>query len=176
MIVPHVRVQWGEIVVHAWSSPQGIAALHLGELPAVATQPGSRPVPGIEIESADEPLADLAKALAAYLQGRPLEWNGALDVRGVPGFALQVYERTREIPWGKVATYGDIAKSIGKPRAVRAVGTALHRNPFPIVVPCHRVIQKGGKLGGFACGIAMKRRLLALESGQGMLPFAESGE
>jgi methylated-DNA-[protein]-cysteine S-methyltransferase len=176
MIVPHVRVQAGEIVVHAWSSPQGIAALHLGELPAVATQPGSRPVPGIQIESADESLAELAQALSTYLQGSPLAWEGALDVRGLPEFALQVYERAREIPFGQVTTYGEIARRIGKPRAVRAVGTALHRNPFPIVVPCHRVIQEGGKLGGFACGIAMKRRLLALESGQGMLPFGESGE
>lgn len=175
MIVPHVRVSSGEIVVHAWSSPQGIAALHLGELPPVATQPGSRPVPGIEIEGADEALSTLARALSEYLDGQPLLWEGELDVRGLPEFSLQVYECAREIPWGKVATYGEIARRIGKPRAVRAVGTALHRNPFPIVVPCHRVIQEGGKLGGFACGIAMKKRLLALESGQRALPFGELG-
>jgi methylated-DNA-[protein]-cysteine S-methyltransferase len=175
MIVPHVRVAAGEIVVHAWSSPQGIAAVHLGEVPAVATQPGSRPVPGIEIEAADESLALLARALSDYLQGRPLVWEGRLDLRGLPEFSLRVFECAREIPWGKVETYGEIARRIGKPRAVRAVGTALHRNPFPILVPCHRVIQEGGKLGGFACGVAMKRRLLALESGQTALPFGEFG-
>jgi len=175
MILSHARIASGEIVVHAWSSPHGIAALHLGEVPPVAAQPGSRPVPGVEIEAADETLSTLARALAEYLEGRPLQWEGALDVRGLPAFSLQVYECTREIPWGKLATYGEIARRIGKPRAVRAVGTALHRNPFPIVVPCHRVIQEGGKLGGFACGIAMKKRLLALESGQRTLPFGEMG-
>jgi len=175
MIVPHVRIAAHEIVVHAWSTGKGIAALHLGELPSVGTNPGSRPVPGIEIESADEHLALLGAALLEYLNGRPLVWDGALDVRGLPEFSLRVYECAREIPWGKLATYGEIARRIGKPRAVRAVGTALHRNPFPIVVPCHRVIQEGGKIGGFACGIAMKRRLLALESGQASLPFLESG-
>ena len=175
MIVPHVRVAAGEIVVHAWSSPQGIAALHLGELPAVATQPGSRPVPGIEIESADVSLESLARALFEYLEGKPLVWEGTLDLRGLPEFSVQVYECARQIPWGKLATYGEIARRIGKPRAVRAVGTALHRNPFPILVPCHRVIHEGGKLGGFACGIAMKRRLLALESGQRAPPFGEIG-
>jgi methylated-DNA-[protein]-cysteine S-methyltransferase len=175
MIVPHVRVAAHDIVVHAWSTGKGIAALHLGELPSVATVPGSRPVPGIEIEAADEDLSSLAAALLEYLNGRPLVWSGALDVRGLPEFSLRVYECAREIPFGSLATYGEIARRIGKPRAVRAVGTALHRNPFPILVPCHRVIQEGGRIGGFACGIEMKRRLQALESAQGSLPFRESG-
>jgi O-6-methylguanine DNA methyltransferase len=55
------------------------------------------------------------------------------------------------------------------------VGTALHRNPFPIVVPCHRVLKDGGAIGGFACGVAMKKRLLALEAGQRAIPFPEGG-
>ena len=84
-----------------------------------------------------------------------------------------MFEAVREIPFGEIRTYGDIAREIGRPGAVRAVGNALHRNPFPLVVPCHRVLREGGGLGGFACGPAMKRRLLAVEHGQTELDLGE---
>lgn len=71
----------------------------------------------------------------------------------------------QEIPYGATISYGQQAKRIGKPRATRAVGTANGANPIPIIVPCHRVIASDGSLGGYALGLAMKRRLLALEHG-----------
>lgn len=88
-----------------------------------------------------------------------------LDTDGVPAFHLAVYELARAIPTGATATYGEIARWLGLPGAARAVGQALGRNPFPIVVPCHRILAAGGKTGGFSAhgGAAMKLKLLAIE-------------
>ena len=92
----------------------------------------------------------------------------ALDMNQVPEFHRRVYEVARTIPPGMTLSYGDIAARIGSPGAARAVGQALGRNPFPIVVPCHRVLAAGGKIGGFSAqgGIATKRRMLAIEGAQ----------
>src|ERR1700751_4559727 len=89
----------------------------------------------------------------------------ALDRDQVPAFHRRVYEAARAIPPGMTLSYGDIAARVGAPGAARAVGQALGRNPFPIVVPCHRVLAAGGKIGGFSAqgGIATKRRMLAIE-------------
>ena len=82
-----------------------------------------------------------------------------------PGTAFQqrVWEAARRIPWGEVRTCGWLAQQGGSPRAARSVGGALGRNPIPLVVPCHRVVAAGGGLGGVGGGLALKRRLLALE-------------
>jgi O-6-methylguanine DNA methyltransferase len=77
-------------------------------------------------------------------------------------FQKKVYEAVKKIPPGEVRTYGWVAKKIGNPRAARAVGGALHRNPFPIVVPCHRVVAKNG-LGGYNGGLKKKKALLRSE-------------
>jgi len=77
-------------------------------------------------------------------------------------FECEVYREVLKIPLGEVRTYSDIAKAIGRPKAVRAVGQALKKNPFPIFIPCHRVVAKRG-LGGFSKGVEMKKRLLELE-------------
>jgi len=92
----------------------------------------------------------------------------AIDMDGVPEFHRRVYEAARTIPPGKTLSYGDIARRVGAPGAARAVGQALGRNPFPIVVPCHRVLAAGGRIGGFSAqgGIATKRRMLAIEGAQ----------
>ncbi|MBV8937172.1 MAG: methylated-DNA--[protein]-cysteine S-methyltransferase [Alphaproteobacteria bacterium] len=92
----------------------------------------------------------------------------ALDMDGVAPFHRRVYEAARTIPPGRTLAYGDVAARLGAPRAARAVGQALGRNPFPIVVPCHRVLAAGGKIGGFSAhgGTATKRRMLALEAGE----------
>jgi methylated-DNA-[protein]-cysteine S-methyltransferase len=74
-----------------------------------------------------------------------------------------VLRATRAIPRGAVRTYGEVARRVGRPRAARAVGQALHRNPVPLLVPCHRVIGAGGRLVGFGSGIGEKQRLLRLE-------------
>src|SRR4029077_4552376 len=89
----------------------------------------------------------------------------ALDMDQVPEFHRRVYEVARTIPPGKTLSYGDIAARLGAARAARAVGQPLARNPFPIVVPCHRVLAAGGKIGGFSAqgGVMTKRRMLAIE-------------
>jgi methylated-DNA-[protein]-cysteine S-methyltransferase len=88
-----------------------------------------------------------------------------LDMDGVPPFHRKVYELARTIPPGQTLTYGQVATKIGKPGAARAVGQALGRNPFAIVVPCHRVVAAGGKTGGFSAdgGVATKLQLLSIE-------------
>jgi methylated-DNA-[protein]-cysteine S-methyltransferase len=88
-----------------------------------------------------------------------------LDDRAVDPFLREVYAATRAVPPGSVATYGEIARAIGRPDAARDVGAALARNPTPIIVPCHRVLGANGKLTGFSApgGLETKRRMLALE-------------
>ncbi len=88
-----------------------------------------------------------------------------LDLDNIPALDRQVYELARTIPPGETLTYGQIATRLGDPLLARDVGQALARNPFPIVVPCHRVVAAGGKLGGFSArgGVATKQRLLAIE-------------
>ncbi len=92
----------------------------------------------------------------------------ALDMDRVPPFHRSVYEVARTIPPGSTLSYGEVAKRIGKQGAAQAVGGALGRNPFPIVVPCHRILAAGGKIGGFSAngGVATKRKLLAIEGFQ----------
>ena len=78
-------------------------------------------------------------------------------------FAEQVYKELKRVPRGKVTTYGDLAKRIGRPKAARAVGTALHKNPYAPQVPCHRVLKSDGGIGGFAEGIKVKIKILKSE-------------
>nr|MDA8029115.1 MGMT family protein [Nitrospiraceae bacterium] len=82
---------------------------------------------------------------------------------GLSDFAASVLEETRRIPFGETLTYGELAKRIGRPRAARAVGGALGRNPLPFLIPCHRVVGQGGALTGYSEGVGVKRALLAWE-------------
>lgn len=88
-----------------------------------------------------------------------------LDLEDVPPFARRVYVEARRIPRGETRTYGEVARALGKPGGSRAVGQALGRNPFPLVVPCHRVVAQAGGAGGFTApgGLTTKARLLAIE-------------
>jgi len=104
--------------------------------------------------------------IVALLRGEASDLSAvALDMDGVPPFHRRVYEVARSIPPGKTLSYGDIAARLDARGAARAVGQALGQNPFPIVVPCHRVLAAGGKLGGFSAhgGIATKLRMLVIE-------------
>jgi methylated-DNA-[protein]-cysteine S-methyltransferase len=108
-------------------------------------------------------------AIVALLSGGDNDLRDiTLDMRGVPDFHRRVYEIARAIPVGETSTYGSIAMKLGDPTAARAVGQALGRNPFPIVIPCHRVLAANGKLGGFSggSGSATKLRMLAIEGAQ----------
>jgi O-6-methylguanine DNA methyltransferase len=103
--------------------------------------------------------------------GAPDLASAALDLEGLPPFHRRVYEAARALPAGATVSYGELAALVGAPGAARAVGQALRRNPFPIVVPCHRVLAAGGKAGGFtaAGGLATKLRLLAIEGAKGLV-------
>lgn len=107
---------------------------------------------------------DLIQRMRAYFNGNQIDFPDELDLSQATLFYREVWEVTRLIPYGSTRTYSWVAEQIGKPKATRAVGQALSRNPLPVIVPCHRVIAKDGKLGGFTGGLAMKRTLLSLET------------
>jgi methylated-DNA-[protein]-cysteine S-methyltransferase len=108
-------------------------------------------------------LEEIRSQLGEYFAGRRRRFEVRLDWRLARGFSLRVLRATAAIPYGRVATYREVAARAGNPRATRAAGAALARNPVPIVVPCHRVLRTGGDLGGYGGGVAMKRTLLRLE-------------
>ena len=108
--------------------------------------------------------------MVRLLAGEPRDLRSvALDQRGLDDFRRRVYAAAREVEPGATTTYGEIARAIGEPGASRAVGAALAHNPFPIIVPCHRVIAATGALHGFSApgGIATKRRMLEIERAPG---------
>jgi len=111
-------------------------------------------------------LGDREGGMTALLRGERVSLDDvALDMEGVQPFHRRVFELARTIPAGRTSTYGELATRLGDPGSARAVGEALGRNPFPIVVPCHRVLAATGKLGGFSAhgGATTKRRMLIIE-------------
>jgi methylated-DNA-[protein]-cysteine S-methyltransferase len=119
---------------------------------------GGRPVPS-EID-------DAIAAITAHLRGEIQDLAEIrTDLERISEFDRRVYQLTRRISPGSTRTYGDLASDLGDPELSRAVGQALGRNPVPLIIPCHRVVRAGGRLGGFSAigGIALKRRLLSIE-------------
>jgi methylated-DNA-[protein]-cysteine S-methyltransferase len=101
-----------------------------------------------------------------YLSGARVDFSPlALDLAGVGGFHRRIYEAACRIGWGETTTYGELARQVGSPGAARAVGQAMGRNPIPLIIPCHRVLASGHRIGGFSAfgGAVTKTRLLALE-------------
>ena len=111
----------------------------------------------------EKPFAKAVRQLDEYFAGTRKDFDLELRLNGTE-FQMRVLEELQKIPYGKTASYRDVAERIGRPKAVRAVGAANGRNPLPIVVPCHRVIGAGGALTGFGGGLATKERLLRLEA------------
>jgi len=103
------------------------------------------------------------RQIREYLRGRRRALTVRLDLAALPRFQKKVLLAARRILYGRTVTYGQLAARAGNPRAARAVGQAMARNPVPLAVPCHRVVAAGVRLGGFGGGAALKRRLLALE-------------
>lgn len=120
---------------------------------------------GPRILADGRPLDDAARELDEYFAGRRRLFDLPLDRRLASGFRADVLARLPGIGYGQTASYAQIARAAGNPRAVRAVGSACGANPLPIVVPCHRVVRSDGTAGGYAGGLAVKQRLLDLESG-----------
>jgi methylated-DNA-[protein]-cysteine S-methyltransferase len=132
------------------STEKGLSAVNFGtQIP-----PG-----GIVDEAVNQPFID---QLSEYFQGRRTQFDCVLDFEGTP-FQVSVWRALQEIPYGQTRSYGDIAKSIGKPRAARAVGMANHVNPIAVVIPCHRVVGRNGSLTGYAGGLDLKQKLLSIE-------------
>jgi O-6-methylguanine DNA methyltransferase len=117
------------------------------------------------VESREHNRAAIEQILE-YLAGERKEFDLPLDLRGTD-FQRQVWDELRKIPFGDHRSYREIAVAVGRPKAVRAVGAANGSNPVSLVVPCHRVINSDGKLGGYAGGLELKARLLAMESHAG---------
>lgn len=112
-------------------------------------------------ERAEVPLA--ARQLEEYFAGRRHEFTVPLDFRFASGFRAGVLAELAKVPFGTTTTYGQLARAVGNPNAVRAVGGACANNPLPILVPCHRVLRADGALGGYRGGAELKRHLLAME-------------
>ena len=150
----------------AWSE-QGVTRLQLPERTPTATERRLRARPvnsGAGVPPA--PVREAIAMLERYFAGERVDfWPVALDLGGVGLFHLKIYDATRSLGWGQTATYGDLARQAGSPEAARAVGQAMGHNPVPIVIPCHRVLASGRKIGGFSAfgGALTKERLLALE-------------
>jgi len=122
----------------------------------------------------DERIGQWADAFAGYVAGHSKMPALPIDIRGTP-FQFAVWEQLRAIPAGQTRSYSEIARRIGRPRAIRAVGTANGANPVSIVIPCHRAIRASGHLGGYRWGLERKRLLLEME-GRRPAPAAESGK
>jgi methylated-DNA-[protein]-cysteine S-methyltransferase len=150
----------------AWSG-RGIASLQLPEARERETRARLLArFPGAREEHPPRGVQGTIDAVSALLRGEPSDLSRVvLDVDGVPPFHRRVYEVTRTIPPGSTRSYGEVATLLGSPLSARAVGQALGRNPFAIIVPCHRVLAAGGRAGGFSAngGVSTKLRLLAIE-------------
>ncbi|MFE7169616.1 methylated-DNA--[protein]-cysteine S-methyltransferase [Streptomyces sp. NPDC057616] len=133
-------------------------------LARLASRLGAEPV-----EAPGSPLlAEAIRQVTAYFSGRRRDFELPLDWSLTSGFNRQVLrELAAGVPYGAVVGYGDLAGRVGQPGAAQAVGTAMGSNPLPVVVPCHRVVESDGGIGGFGGGLETKRKLLALE---GVLP------
>ncbi len=116
-----------------------------------------------EVIRDDKRLKNVIHELSSYFNGHRVNFKSILDLSIGTEFQRKVWEKVSEIPYGEQRTYKWIADEIGNPRAVRAVGNAVGKNPVPPIIPCHRVIRSDGNLGGFSSGIALKKWLLKLE-------------
>jgi methylated-DNA-[protein]-cysteine S-methyltransferase len=109
------------------------------------------------------PLDEPRRELDEYFEGRRRAFDLPLDLEAIPEFHRLVLGELSQVPFGEVTTYGTLAERTGRPRAARAVGTVMNRNPVPIVLPCHRVVGATGKLVGYGGGLERKEFLLRLE-------------
>jgi methylated-DNA-[protein]-cysteine S-methyltransferase len=158
-------VIWGEL---------GLKGVHLPDANPSRTRASvARRFPGAVPAAPTPDIQQAIDGIVALLRGEKRDLREiALDFDGVPAFNRRVYELARTIAPGATLTYGDIALRLGSPGTARAVGQALGQNPWPIVVPCHRVLAADGRMGGFSApgGVGTKRRMLEIEGVEGVRP------
>ncbi len=148
----------GPVVVEA--TAKGICRIVLG--------PTKRELTAVWREEATghtaAPVLDRLRAqLESYFAGEPVQFDVPLDLSAGTAFQQKVWRACRRIPYGETRSYAELARMAGRPGAARAAGGAMHANPVPVVVPCHRVVKSDGSLGGYGGGIPLKRKLLRLE-------------
>lgn len=157
----------------AWG-PRGVVAVQLPEAAGAERGRLLKRFPGA-VETAPPPdVLEATRRIAALLAGEsPALDSIALDMSAVREFDRNVYAITRRIGRGTTRSYGEIAAELGEPGAARAVGRALGRNPFPLIVPCHRVLAARGRSGGFSAygGVMTKKKLLGIEGAPGNMEF-----
>ena len=151
-----LRAPFGVLTVVA--GQRGLRAVHIGGPDTL--EDGLRAA--VESGPRHATLAAPLAGLREYLAGTRTGFDLRLDLRGTP-FQVEVWRSLSRVPYGRTATYADQARSIGRPKAVRAVGSANGRNPVPIVLPCHRIVASDGTLGGYSGGLQVKEWLLAHE-------------
>ncbi len=147
-------------------SPVGILTIAAEEscLRSISFGEGRNGAAGLDPSEPGRKVAGEAiRQLKAYFDRRLREFDLPLDPEGTR-FQLEVWRELQKIPYGTVISYGELARRLGNPKAVRAVGTANGANPIPIIIPCHRVIGSNGKLIGYGGGLPIKEKLLLLEN------------
>lgn len=154
-----VGIAWSAGGLVALSLPQPTETEALSRLP-FSSDPGPVPPPGLDIDV-------LVGRLRRYFEGEAIVFDEPLDPIIGTVFQRRVWASTRDIPRGQTRTYGELARLAGSPGAARAVGQAMARNPWPVIVPCHRVVGHDGRLTGFGGGLVMKHRMLAMEGALG---------
>jgi methylated-DNA-[protein]-cysteine S-methyltransferase len=152
------KTPWGWVKIAA--SPKGISSVDLS--PSIR-QTSSRQQQAVDDGAAAVLLTEAQTQLQAYFEGTRREFSFPVDWSAGTPFQRKVWKAISRIPYGRVRSYQWVASRVGGKQYARAVGMALGANPVPVVVPCHRIIAHDGSLGGFSCGLPVKRRLLKLE-------------
>ena len=150
-----VGLAWSAGGLWSVTLPQETEAEALRRLPA-DSEGSAEPSPGLDVET-------LIDKLQRYFEGEVVTFDEPLDPTLGTDFQRRVWSLTRAIPRGETRTYGKLAREAGSPNAARAVGQSMARNPWPVIVPCHRVVGHDGRLTGFGGGVEMKRKMLVME-------------
>ncbi len=166
MKIYYAHINLGQNQVFASATDQGLFCILLGEPDISLKFQSWEEKFGATFEQDEDRFGDLKVDLAGYFCGLQMDFGYRLDLRGASVFERMVWDKAMQIPYGQVRPYKWVAEQIHQPNASKAVGRALWANPLPIVIPCHRVIQKDLGLGGFSAGSGWKERLLLLERGE----------
>jgi methylated-DNA-[protein]-cysteine S-methyltransferase len=144
------------------ASPQGLCKISYNPEPEREVELLARAI-GTRVLRVARPIDPVRRQLDEYFEQRRTEFDLAIDLRLTADFSRRVLEELARVPYGEVTTYGALAARADRPKAARAVGTVMNRNPIPIVLPCHRVVGANGSLVGYGGGLDRKEQLLRLE-------------